>query len=157
MSIAQAPEKYHPNHAAGRQRIEQNQRNSCDKYLAMIASNPLSLKQLARIQVRDRLIVKMKDFHFVSNLLAIASDTIDPTNAFLYPPHQITNSMYASSTSQSIFSSTPGSAPDTTVYKSILRILIDQLDDIPKILQHYLYEFPDVPPVPQDIDVFLRY
>lgn len=135
------------------QRIEQNQTNSCDKYLTMIVTNPLSLKQLARIQIRNKLIAKMKDFHFISNLLAIISDTNDPMKALSYPSNQ----SYAS-TSQLMSSSTFGIASNAaTVYKSILQILIEQLTDLPRVLQHYLYMFPDVPPVPQDIDVFIHY
>lgn len=139
-----------PNQANNRQRMEQNQMNSCDKYLTMISANPLTLKQLARIQIRNRLIAKMKDFHFISNLLAIISDENDPIKAFS------SNSLYASS-SQSMSSSIIGSTIQSTNYKSILQILIEQLTDLPRILQYYLYEFPDCPPVPQDVDVFIHY
>lgn len=39
---------------------------------------------------------------------------------------------------------------------SILSTLIAQLE-LPVSLKRYLYDFPDVPPVPQDLDVFVQY
>lgn len=39
---------------------------------------------------------------------------------------------------------------------SILYTLIAQLE-LPVSLKRYLYDFPDVPPVPQDLDVFVQY
>lgn len=39
---------------------------------------------------------------------------------------------------------------------SILSTLIAQLE-LPVSLKQYLYDFPDLPPVPQDLDVFVQY
>lgn len=41
----------------------------CKLYLARVAANPMSLKQLCRIEIRSRLMQKMKDFDYVKNII----------------------------------------------------------------------------------------
>lgn len=49
----------------------------CETYLWRISTNPLSLKQLCRINIRDRLIAKMKDFNYVKEFILSATPTPD--------------------------------------------------------------------------------
>lgn len=49
----------------------------CETYLWRISTNPLSLKQLCRIKIRDRLIEKMKDFNFIKEFILSATPTPD--------------------------------------------------------------------------------
>lgn len=122
------------------------QLNSCDTYLTTVLTNPLSLLQLCRIEIRNKIIAKMKDYNFIRNLLLSLDCSL----------HQVTNPTFTS-VSQTTSLSTAVTTTNSMVYKSILQILIQQLTDLPTILHNYLYEFPDVPPVPQDIDVFIHY
>lgn len=89
----------------------------CETYLWRISTNPLSLKQLCRINIRNRLIAKMKDFNYINEFILSATPTP----------------------------------------QSILHSLVLQLTDLPRILHHYIYEFGDIPNVPNDIDVFINY
>lgn len=93
----------------------------CETYLWRISTNPLSLKQICRINIRNRLIAKMKDFEFINEFILPAAPAIQ------------------------------------TQPVSILHSLIVRLTDLPRMLHHYLYEFPDIPSVPNDIDVFINY
>lgn len=93
----------------------------CETYLWRISTRPLSLKQLCRISIRNRLIAKMKDFNYINEF---------------------------------ILSATPTAA---TQPQSILHYLVVQLVDLPRILHNFLYAFPDIPSVPNDIDVFINY
>lgn len=115
--------------------LDNLQNECCESYLAMVLTNPLSLKQLARIEIRNMLIEKMKDFDFVK--------------AQLTPRTMLTTS--APNGPDSIrWATSPFSK------ESILATLITQLE-LPISLKRYLYEFPDVPPVPQDLDVYIQY
>lgn len=50
---------------------------SCESYLAEVATNPLSLKQCCRIEIRKLLMQKMKDFGHMRRILArTASDQL---------------------------------------------------------------------------------
>lgn len=125
--------------------LENRQNESCETYLAMVLTNPLSLKQLSRIQIRNMLVERMKDFDFVKT--------------FIMPKR--TNASNEADNLLSVAATTPTAIINTTnwitteqCHGSILAILISQLE-LPISLKRYLYEFPDVPLVPLDLDVFV--
>lgn len=99
-----------------------NSSKSCERYLMNVLTNPLTLKQLARIVIRDRIIVNMKHFQFVKDF-AFASE--------FYRTNPIEKS-----NQRNLFS--------LKYTNSIFECLIWQLIDLPKILHYYLYAFPDV-------------
>lgn len=128
-----------------------NQRQSNDDiedtsetYLMRILTNPLSLKQLTRIVIRNRIIENIKNQSFVRQ--HVLSDSKYQLNSALVCRSQISSSVVNATATQN------RRIPQTS---SILECLIWQLD-IPRTLHTYLYGFPDVPPMPEDIAVFVN-
>lgn len=115
------PERPPPSIAHRSDAMTDSEIDCCETYFWRISTNALSLKQLCRIQIRNRLIAKMKDFKYINEFMLSA------------PP------------------------PTDDQSQSILHDLVFQLADLPRILLHYVYEFPDIPNVPNDIDVFINY
>lgn len=117
---------------------------SCELYLVDVLTNPLTLKQLARIVIRDRIINNMKNFQFVNNFVI--------TSEFYQAQPSGADSAVAAiskSNSRNYFSLKHTS--------SIFECLIWQLTDLPKILHYYLYAFPDIEPVTNDLtNVFIN-
>lgn len=111
-----------------------NSSKSCEEYLINILTNPLTLKQLARILIRHKIINNMKKFQFVRNFVFTSkfyrTDPVENTNI-----RNLCRETYT---------------------KSIFECLIRQLSDLPKILHHYLYAFPDLSPVTSDLAVFIN-
>lgn len=107
---------------------------SCEEYLMNVLTNPLTLKQSARILIRNRIINNMKNFQFVRNFVFTSKfyrfDTVEKTNVRNYYKQKYSN--------------------------SIFQTLIWELSDLPKILHHYLYAFPDLSPVTSDLRVFIN-
>lgn len=128
------------------------QTDCCETYLAMVLTNPLSLKQLSRIEIRNRLIEKQKNFNYIKEF--ILSSKFDVNHSVLSSIS--IDSSLSSSTSLHVIGSS-ALKPFTTYPQSILQCLIHQLIDLPKVLHEYLYEFPDVPHVPNDVDIFINY
>lgn len=106
--------------------VEARNVETCETYLANILSNPLSMKQLSRIQIRNLIIDKMRNFEHIKQFLVTNDDM--PMTWLI----------------------------SSTDCKSILATLINKLE-LPIALKRYLYEFPDVPDVPDDLDVFVQY
>lgn len=120
-----------------------NSVESCETYLMRVLTNTLSLKQLARIVIRNRIIDNMNNQKFVSDL--VLSDSKYQLNSALELNHlKLSKDTHASMPYQR-----------TQETSSILECLIWQLD-LPKILHFYLYAFPDVPSLPEDIAVFVN-
>lgn len=118
---------------------------SCEMYLMRILTNPLSLKQQARIVIRNRLIENIKSYKFVRKFVLSQSK------------YQL-NSALELNNSQSAITTNANNSQRITTTNSILECLIWQLD-LPRCLHFYLYEFPDVPPMPdtiQNITVFVN-
>lgn len=139
-------------------RIASDSNESCEMYLMRILTNPLSLKQQARIVIRNRLIENIKSFKFVQKFV------------LSHPQYQLNNNALESnntntSQNRAIATIANNSQRITTIQtnsthqtNSILECLIWQLD-IPRCLHFYLYKFPDVPPIPetiQNITVFVN-
>lgn len=112
------PERLPPSLARRYDAMTDSEIDCCETYLWRISINPMSLKQLCRINIRNQLIARMRDFYFVKHFIL---------------PTQMQSS------------------------QSILHNMVIQLDDLPRTLHSYLYEFPDVPCVSNDIDVFVNY
>lgn len=115
-----------------------NTNESCEMYLMRILTNPLSLKQQARIVIRNQLIENIKSYEFVRKF--ILSHTKYQLNSALESHSQNANRTTTHQTN------------------SILECLIWQLE-LPRSLHFYLYAFPDVPPMPhttQNIAVFVN-
>lgn len=117
---------------------------SCETYLMRILTNPLSLKQLSRIVVRNRIIENTKNQSFVRQY--VLSDSKYQLNSAIACNKQISSSVVNATATQN------RKTPQTS---SILECLIWQLD-IPKTLHIYLYRFPDVPPMPEDVAIFVN-
>lgn len=123
---------------------------SCEPYLMRVLTNPLSLKQMSRIVVRNRIIDNMKRSEFIRNyVLSNAMYQMDSTLDRTSSPTLSNANALATSTS------TPTPHRRTQQTHSILECLIWQLD-LPRILHFYLYAFPDVPRMPEDIAVFVN-
>lgn len=122
---------------------------SCETYLMRVLTNPLSLKQYARIVIRNRLIENMKHHHFVRDF--VLSDTKYQLNSTF----ELNGRTLSTNTDASV-ASVQNCRRRTLQTSSILECLIWQLD-VPRILHFYLYAFPDVPPMPEDIsNVFVN-
>lgn len=143
-------------------RIASDSNESCELYLMRILTNPLSLKQQARIVIRNRLIQNIKSFKFVqkfvlshpkyqlnSNALEFNNTTTTTTTS-----PNCANTTIATN-SQRITTATKRNVTHQT--NSVLECLIWQLD-LPRCLHFYLYAFPDVAPIPdtQTITVFVN-
>lgn len=113
---------------------------STETYLMHALTNPLSLKQHARIVIRNRIIENMKHNQFVENYVLSHSK------------YQLNTALDVNSLKLSVMNATHSRLQQTS---SILECLIWQLD-LPRILHFYLYAFPDVPPMPEDIAVFVN-
>lgn len=129
-------------------RAASDSNESCETYLMRILTNPLSLKQQARIVIRNQLIENIKSQQFVRKF--ILSNPKYQLNSALEPscPNAITSKV--ANNSRRITA--------THQTNSILECLIWQLD-LPRCLHFYLYAFPDVPPMPdttQNITVFVN-
>lgn len=131
-----------------------NDTESCETYLTRILTNPMTLKQLSRIELRNRLIRNMKNYQFVNDFVLSrqewqpqdqSHDTSD-----LNPSFYVERRNASTESQRNCATSYNGRA------KSILKSLICQLEDLPVILHYYLYDFPDVPHVPRDIDIFVN-
>lgn len=122
---------------------------NCEMYLMRVLTNPLSLKQLSRIVIRNRIIENMNNQHFVQR--HVASN----------PKYQLNSALESNSPYLSVVNAnattTATLKPNRRIQQtsSILECLIWQLD-LPRILHFYLYAFPDVPPMPEDIEVFVN-
>lgn len=116
--------------------VEPRPNESCESYLASVLTNPLSMKQLSRIQLRNMLIEKMKDFAAVKKFLIPKASMVSVVES----GHHMPLAWLTSSQNNG----------------SILATLIEQLE-LPISLKRFLYEFPDVPPVPLDLDVYIQY
>lgn len=115
--------------------------DSCEMYLMRMLTNPLSLKQLSRIAIRNRIIENMKCHQFVRK------HVLSHPKYQLNRVHEIVHTAPLSQASDA--------SPISNRTCSILQCLIWQLE-LPRILHSYLYEFPDVPPMPEDIAVFVN-
>lgn len=135
-----------------------NSEESCELYLMRILTNPLSLKQQARIVIRNRLIGNITSFKFVQNFVLshpkyqLNSNALESSSATPSPNSATTTN---ATNSQRIITTRSNVTHQTN---SILECLIWQLE-IPRCLHFYLYAFPDVPPIPetiQNITVFVN-
>lgn len=124
--------------------LEKRQNESCETYLATVLTNPLSLKQLSRIQIRNMLIEKMKDFDSVKILITPKRTTANAAD----------KTLTASATATASIMNSTNWITTEQGHGSILATLISHLE-LPISLKRYLYEFPDVPLVPLDLDVFV--
>lgn len=124
-----------------------NSSESCETYLMRVLTNPLSLKQHARIVIRNRLIQNMKHQQFVRDF--VLSDQKYQLNSAL----EFNNPKLSININTTVTSIQNRHRKHET--SSILECLIWQLD-VPRILHFYLYAFPDVPPMPEDITVFVN-
>lgn len=136
-------EIYNENHHQRRDNaeLENSTSESCETYLMQVLTNPLSLKQQARIVIRNCLIENMKHQQFVREFV------------LSNPKYQLNSALYNNSQNLSTKTTT------TVLHRmprqrtsSILECLIWQLD-IPRILHFYLYAFPDVPAMRCDDDI----
>lgn len=120
---------------------------SCESYLMRVLTNPLSLKQHARIVIRNRLIENIKHQQYVREfVLSNQKYQLNSALEFNSPKLSINiNTTVTSIQNRHRIQET----------SSILECLIWQLD-VPRILHFYLYAFPDVPPMPEDIAVFVN-
>ncbi|XP_031623706.1 ankyrin-1-like [Contarinia nasturtii] len=158
INIVGNPNSYTPELHTSHQRrrnnaeMEDSSEESCETYLMRVLTTPLSLKQLARIVIRNRIIENMKHHQFIRNF--VLSDR----------RYQLNNSALESNTQA--LSATETTNMNTTITStenrrtqqqthSILECLIWQLD-LPRILHFYLYAFPDLPPLPEDFAVFVN-
>lgn len=107
---------------------------SCERYLINVLTNPMTLKQLARIVIRDRIINNMNNFQFI--------------DGFVFGSEFYQAQPLDKSNQRNFFSSKHTN--------SIFECLILQLRDLPRILHHYLYAFPDVDPIANDVTVFIN-
>lgn len=126
---------------ADSQDLEEN----CEMYLMRVLTNPISLKQHARIVIRNRIIANVKDYQFVRKYV------------LSNPQYQLNSALETNSPHLSVTNTTATSISNRRIRQtsSILECLIWQLD-LPRILHFYLYAFPDVPPMPEDITVFVN-
>lgn len=128
---------------------------SCETYLMRVLTNPLSLKQQARIVIRNRMIENMKSQQFVRKFAL--SHPKYQSNTVLDSKSQNTNTSNANT---SIANNSQRIIKITTTHQtnSILECLIWQLD-LPRCLHFYLYAFSDIPPMPdttQNVAVFVN-
>lgn len=148
LSIVNSPSSYidetHQRNRRTSNNDFENTLESCEMYLTRVLTNPLSLKQLARIEIRNRIIGNIKNHHFVNKY--VLSDQ-------RYQLSAIELNCQKLSVSDVTAISTQNRRIQQT--SSILECLIWQLD-IPRILQLYLYAFPDIPCMPEDITVFVN-
>lgn len=124
---------------------------SCETYLTMVITNPLTLKQLSRIEIRNSLTKNMKSYQFIKDFV-LSKEELQLSDGSI----EMSDS---NSSSHFEFGSTSAAAYATASIgctKSILKSLIRQLTDLPTILQYYLYDFPDIPHVPRDVDIFIN-
>lgn len=119
--------------------------DNCEIYLKHVLTNPLTLKQLTRIVIRNRIIENMKNFEFVRNFALsskhfqrIVANGIDYPDSLSEINKQTFQYNYCRRTS------------------SILECIIWKLNDLPRILHQYLYSFPDVPVASYDLTVFIN-
>lgn len=136
-------DKIHMNDRQRRKSNDEHTSDNCETYLIRVLTTPLSLKQLSRIVIRNRIIENMKNRQFVTKY--VLCDAKYQLNCAVECNSQISCVVKAIST--------PNRRIQLT--SSILECLIWQLD-IPTILHFYLYAFPDVPPMPDDIVVFVN-
>lgn len=119
-------------------RAASDSNESCETYLMRILTNPLSLKQQARIVIRNQLIENLKSQKFIRNFV------------LSHPKYQLNSALESVANNSRRIT--------TTTTNSILECLIWQLD-LPRCLHFYLYAFPDVPLMPdttQNITVFVN-
>lgn len=123
----------------------ENPLESCETYLMRVLTNPLSLKQLSRIVIRNRLIDNMKNSEFTRNYVLSNSK------------YQLNNALEFNGPTISTLNANATMTPTRRARHthSILECLIWQLD-LPITLHFYLYAFPDVPPTPEDMTVFVN-
>lgn len=119
--------------------------DSCEMYLMRILTNPLSLKQQARIVIRNRMIENMKSHEFVQKF--VLSHPKYQLNSAFESKNQNANTSIANASSRRIHT-TATEITATHQTNSILECLIWQLD-LPRCLHFYLYAFSDIPPTPQ--------
>lgn len=130
--------------------MEDSSEESCETYLLRVLTTPLSLKQLARIVIRNRIIENMKHHQFIRNF--VLSDT---RYQFNNSALELKTLSETHTTNMTTITSTENRHTQQKTH-SILECLIWQLD-LPRILHFYLYKFPDVPPCPQeDFAVFVN-
>lgn len=126
---------------------------SCEMYLMRVLTNPLSLKQLSRIAIRNRIIENMNDSEFVKRFVLTNSKyQLNSALEFNSPYLSVVNAN-ANANATTIATLAPNRRLQQTC--SILECLIWQLD-LPRILHFYLYAFPDVPPMPENIAIFVN-
>ena len=118
--------------------VASDSKESCETYLKRILTNPLSLKQQARMVIRNQLIKNIKSYKFVQKFVLSHPKYQLNTGLELSIPNALTTTP---NNSQRI---TP--TPTTHHTNSILECLIWQLD-LPRCLHFYLYAFPDIPPM----------
>lgn len=125
--------------------------DSCETYLKKVLTNPLTLKQLTRIVIRNRIIENMKNYEFVKKFVLYSDDYqridangIDHFNSLLWSNNN-NNQSFRVNLNRRFRRTT-----------SMLECLIWQLKDLPWILHQYLYSFPDVPLVVYDVSVFIN-
>lgn len=139
-------ELYNNTHQRRSSADSQDSEDSCEMYIMRVLTKPLSLKQHARIVIRNRIIENMKEYQFVRNYV------------LSNPQYQLPSALESNSRNLSVTNATATSIPNrrhNQTTSSILECLIWQLD-LPRILHFYLYAFPDVPPMPEDIAVFVN-
>lgn len=126
-----------------------------------ILTNPLSLKQQARIVIRNRLIENIKSFKFVQKFV-LSHPQYQLNSSALELNHMTCqrslNTTNASSSQRITETTTTTTRNITHQTNSILECLIWQLD-LPRCLHFYCFAFPDVPPIPdsiQNITVFVN-
>lgn len=127
-----------------------NSNESCEMYLMRILTNPLSLKQQARIVIRNQLIENIKSNEFVRKFI------------LTHPKYQLNSALesHSSQNANKMNGNHSQRITTTTTHQtnSILECLIWQLD-LPRCLHFYLYAFPDVSPMPdttRNITVFVN-
>lgn len=137
---------------------DSNPEESCELYIMRILTNPLSLKQHARIVIRNQLIENIKSFKFVQKFALSHPQYQFKSNAL--ESNSTTASLHSASTTNAINSQRITATRSTVTHQtnSILECLIWQLE-LPRCLHFYLYAFPDVPPIAesiQNITVFVN-
>lgn len=139
----------HETHRRRSNADSQDSDENCEMYLMRVLTNPLSLKQLSRIVIRNQMIENMKHQHFIRR------------HVLSNPKYQLNSALELNSPYLSVVNTnattTATLKPNRRIQqtRSILECLIWQLD-LPRILHFYLYAFPDVPPMPEDIAVFVN-